>query len=135
MAASEKTACNVLRTQDENDWHSGEDIDLLAALAALLHDLGKARVAFQRPLDNPWKGRSGYGYDWVSLRLFEAFVKNDDDTKWLARPARPETGHLDAWKGESGLECDRHRTAWPSPFKGLEQAPLAQAGVNCRIGG
>ena len=41
------TRRNVLRAVDENDWHSCEDIHLLAALAALLHDLGKATAAFQ----------------------------------------------------------------------------------------
>lgn len=45
-----RTRRNVLRRNDENDWHTGEDIKLLAQLAALLHDLGKASVAFQARL-------------------------------------------------------------------------------------
>ena len=36
------TTRDVLRMKDENDWHTGQDIHLLTALAALLHDLGKA---------------------------------------------------------------------------------------------
>ena len=41
------TRRNVLRTESENDWHSLALIHLLASLAALLHDLGKACM----PLD------------------------------------------------------------------------------------
>ena len=50
------TRRNVLRREDENDWHTGEDIRLLASLAALLHDLGKASIEFQGRLRNRvWK--------------------------------------------------------------------------------
>ncbi|MDZ4124310.1 MAG: hypothetical protein U1E02_09060 [Hydrogenophaga sp.] len=41
------TQRNILRGNDENDWHTGQDIHLLAGLAALLHDLGKASRAFR----------------------------------------------------------------------------------------
>src|SRR5690625_2611865 len=37
----------ILRLSDENDWHTGEIIYLLASFAALIHDLGKACDAFQ----------------------------------------------------------------------------------------
>ncbi len=36
------TQRNVLRAEDENDWHHLSAISALTALAALLHDLGKA---------------------------------------------------------------------------------------------
>src|SRR5690554_2462766 len=44
------TGRDILRSEDENDWHSGEDIYLLAALASLMHDLGKACAQFQAKL-------------------------------------------------------------------------------------
>ncbi|MGL6111689.1 MAG: hypothetical protein ACRC2B_16485, partial [Rubrivivax sp.] len=81
------TQRNVLRHEDENDWHTGELIRLLADLAGLLHDLGKAIEAFQMRLKAALVGRNLIRHEWVSLRLFEAFVGNDDDASWLARLA------------------------------------------------
>ena len=81
------TARDILRRRDENDWHSGEDILLLTALAALLHDLGKACDAFQQRLKGKVDGRNLYRHEWISLRLFQAFVGSDDDATWLARLA------------------------------------------------
>ncbi|NML15975.1 type I-F CRISPR-associated helicase Cas3f [Azohydromonas caseinilytica] len=121
------TTSNVLRTQDENDWHSGEDIDLLAALAALLHDLGKACVAFQKRLDGKWEGKNDYRHEWVSLRLFEAFVGQDNDVAWLTRLCGPEAGRLEAWIGKERFQRDQPGQPLPSPFKSMVNAPLAQA--------
>ena len=44
------TQHDILRSRDENDWRTGEDIHLLAQMAALLHDLGKASISFQQRL-------------------------------------------------------------------------------------
>jgi CRISPR-associated endonuclease/helicase Cas3 len=83
------TQRDVLRQQDENDWHTGEDIRLLAMLASLLHDIGKATNQFQDRLkDHAAVGRNQIRHEWVSLRLFEAFVGDDgDDRAWLRRMA------------------------------------------------
>jgi len=56
----------------------------------LLHDLGKASVAFQSRLRSNSLGRNLYRHEWVSLRLFLAFVGGDDDQGWLRRLADPE---------------------------------------------
>jgi len=79
------TERDVLRAGDENDWHHAADIQLLAALAALFHDPGKANEAFQKKLTNNKPMADAYRHEWISLRLFAAFVGQDDDRQWLQR--------------------------------------------------
>lgn len=120
------TKRNVLRAQDENDWHSGEAIHLLTALASLLHDLGKTSKAFQDRLRGKGEmGRNDYRHEWVSLRMFQAFVGTDTDAQWLARLAEPTPADLTTWTGR--LVRDGLDTPAPPPFAALAHAPLAQA--------
>ncbi|MGC3965608.1 MAG: type I-F CRISPR-associated helicase Cas3f [Rhodocyclaceae bacterium] len=116
------TTRNVLRRHDENDWHTGEDISLLAQMAALLHDLGKASVAFQSRLKTPVRESNLYRHEWVSLRVFAAFVGTDDDEGWLTRMAA-SSGRTD-WL-ESGRYLRDGLDAAPPPFERLP--PLAAA--------
>ncbi|MFZ4962786.1 type I-F CRISPR-associated helicase Cas3f [Pseudomonas sp. Mn2068] len=119
------TQRNVLRKDDENDWHTAEDIRLLAQMAALLHDLGKASVAFQTRLTKPVREKNLYRHEWVSLRLFLAFVGQDPDAVWLQRLIQPSEQDDATW-----LAADRYRRdgldeeALP-PFRDLP--PLAAA--------
>jgi len=119
------TSRNVLRIQDQNDWHSGELIQALTDLAGLLHDLGKATEAFQLRLQGRLEGKNLIRHEWVSLRLLQTFVGADDDAAWLSRLASPQGGDASAWLDQ--LHCDRPDTANPSPFKSMVRAPLAQA--------
>lgn len=99
------TSRNILRRADENDWHSGEDIRLLAAMAALLHDLGKSCEAFQLRLQGKLEGRNLYRHEWISLRLFQSFVGDDDDHGWLTRLA--DAGENSPEPGEDSHEPGR----------------------------
>lgn len=79
------TQRDVLRSGDENDWHTAEEMRLLASLAALFHDFGKASHAFQKKLSSSAPIADAYRHEWASLRLFEAFVGQDNDAAWLSR--------------------------------------------------
>ena len=79
------TSRDVLKTDDENQWHTAEDIALLAALAALFHDFGKANALFQKKLKEHRNLSEPYRHEWVSLRMFQSFVREDMDEQWLSR--------------------------------------------------
>ncbi|GAB3677852.1 type I-F CRISPR-associated helicase Cas3f [Salinisphaera aquimarina] len=91
------TRSNVLRRSDENDWHTLTDIHLLASLAALFHDFGKACQAFQDKLTGKNTERNRYRHEWISLRLLQAFVGDDDDVGWLTRLGAPEEINEQDW--------------------------------------
>lgn len=105
-----------------------EIITLLTSLSALLHDLGKACEAFQMRLSNQLFERNQFRHEWVSLRLFEAFVGDDDDSAWLARLASPTPADDATWLDR--LICDGLQAPdmpLSRPFERMSHAPLAQA--------
>ena len=81
------TARAVLPDEDD-DWRTGEGCRLLAALAALWHDVGKINKAFQKKLQGGGSASDAFRHEWLSLRLFQAFVGAEkDDRLWLERLA------------------------------------------------
>jgi len=119
------TARDVLRSGDENDWHHAEDIRLIATLAALFHDLGKANDFFQNKLAKQQAIADPFRHEWVSLRLFEAFVGDGcaSDRDWLERLAMLDGAAAD--KMIAALRRDELDKAY-SPFRTLK-CPLARA--------
>lgn len=122
------TERNILRREDEHSWHTAHAISLLAAIAGLFHDFGKANKLFQKKLRPSATLRSEpYRHEWVSLRLFQAFVLwatqgEQADLLWLERLAKIASD--DESEIMAGLIADRPQHS-PNPFKTLP--PLAQA--------
>lgn len=123
------TQRNVLRQADENDWHSLQVIYLLSGLAALLHDLGKACQAFQDRLTSVAPGkpeRNQYRHEWVSLRLFQAFVGDaDNDQSWLHRLQAPSATDDTSWLDRLVRDGLDPVVGKKPPF--ADMPPLAQA--------
>jgi len=122
---TDTTGRDVLRSSDENQWHTAEAISLLAGIAGLFHDFGKANKLFQKKLKpNPkGKGSEPVRHEWVSLRLFQAFIGDLSDHDWLERlhqasPAR-EADLLER------LVTD-HPGSVKNPFRAFAQRPVAK---------
>ncbi|XQW86314.1 type I-F CRISPR-associated helicase Cas3f [Thalassotalea piscium] len=64
---------------------SVDQIALFSSMAGLFHDVGKANSLFQNKLNPELSGQfyEPYRHEWVSLRIFQAFVGNKTDTQWL----------------------------------------------------
>ena len=110
------TSRDILRAKDENPWHSADVFSLLAAIAGLFHDIGKANALFQAGLSGKGPLSQPYRHEWVSLRLFQAFVGEQDDTGWLTTLSTltPET----ETRMLANLQRDQ-LTFSPSPFISL----------------
>lgn len=119
------TTRNILRRESENDWHTGEDIYLLSALAALMHDLGKACEIFQERLKpGAVIDRNLYRHEWISLRLFQAFIGTDQtDEQWLSRLMQPAAADDASWLRQ--LQRDGIDIEVDNPFSAMP--PLAKA--------
>jgi len=83
-----RTGRDILKSRSENQWHSAEAIRVLAAIAGLFHDIGKANRLFQNKLNKAGgpksKSYEPYRHEWISLRFFQAFVGDKSDQQWLA---------------------------------------------------
>ncbi len=103
-----------------------EVIALLASLAGFFHDIGKATLLFQNKLDPKYcgKGYEPYRHEWVSLRLFQAFVNGKADVDWLKRLENIDN-HAEKELLEN-LESlkDGVKSDIPNPFECLE--PIAK---------
>ena len=94
---------------------------LLAAIAGLFHDLGKANRLFQDKLTGKRRELSEpLRHEWVSLRIFEAFVDGRDDRQWLT--ALSHLKPSDERLALAGLGKQTENKAQPTranPFEGL----------------
>lgn len=79
------TRKNLMGSEWENDWHYLPVIKALMAIAALLHDWGKATALFQRKLKTNSRLGDPLRHEWISCLLLNALVNQagNKDEAWL----------------------------------------------------
>lgn len=79
------TQKNISPNEWENNWVYLPCIKSLVALAALLHDWGKASVLFQEKLSQNQKKGDPLRHEWISCLLFKSLVmlSGSTDEGWL----------------------------------------------------
>jgi CRISPR-associated endonuclease/helicase Cas3 len=82
-----RTEADLFSSEYENNWKYLPLIRCLTALAALLHDWGKASKLFQGRLDGSLKVKCDpIRHEWISSLLFSAFVKSSGGgDEWIQK--------------------------------------------------
>ena len=122
IVATNKSSNTQKNITLESAWGTREDFRLLIGLAALFHDVGKANDAFQDKLKAGKPVRDAVRHEWVSLRIFEAFVGKSTDEQWLIRLTN--LGPKSDWKWFKSIVRDGLDQKTKSPFR--ELSPLSQ---------
>lgn len=113
-----RTTSDVVKSGAEHGWHSAESIALLAAIAGLFHDFGKAGRCFQQTLKGASKHLcQPFRHEWISVRLFQAFVDKKTDAEWLSEltnlKASDETVIMNALVADTPSKSDSPLSTLP----------------------
>jgi len=70
---------------DKHQWKTLIIIKHATAISGLFHDFGKATTLFQKKInpDEKTANYEPYRHEWISFRLFQAFVGQQTDKQWL----------------------------------------------------
>lgn len=86
----------LVQFMDKEKWQSLTLMKNAVAIAALFHDFGKANILFQQKLRGDGKNKyEPVRHEWVSLRVFQAFVGDKTDEQWLIALTEIDKNHTD----------------------------------------
>ncbi len=90
------TEGNIEQFMDQEKWRSLALMKNAVAIAGLFHDFGKANILFQDKLKGEGKNKyEPVRHEWVSLRLFQAFIGQKTDEEWLSALTEIDKSHMD----------------------------------------
>jgi CRISPR-associated endonuclease/helicase Cas3 len=105
---------------DDCRWQTIDVIQYASAIAALFHDFGKANNLFQNKIDpkEPDDFSEPYRHEWVSMRLFQAFVGTQSDQEWLKALSQIERDAIPSCyrDGIDGSMAKNHPLSQLPPF-------------------
>ncbi len=121
-----RTRKDIIHGDWEKSWQHAASIQIVAVLAALLHDIGKATLGFQGKLKPESRVNFGdpYRHEWISLRLFQAMIQGcSDDESWLNRLSNFSTFMAEnpAWLDSLGNDSTRENLQCLSTLPPLAQ--------------
>ncbi|AWB67284.1 type I-F CRISPR-associated helicase Cas3 [Saccharobesus litoralis] len=90
------TESDIEPFMDNEKWQNLTLMKNAVAIAALFHDFGKASILFQQKLKGEGKNKyEPVRHEWVSLRVFQAFVGDKSDEQWLMALTEIDKNHHD----------------------------------------
>ncbi|WP_374295036.1 type I-F CRISPR-associated helicase Cas3f [Acinetobacter sp.] len=115
------TKRKILQNEWENNWQYASSIQIIATLAALLHDQGKSTIGFQNKLTSSSFIGDPYRHEWISLKLFELLIADcPNDKAWLNRLI-----NIEQWLSENDIS-QRFKQCNPDKTNIATLPPLAQ---------
>lgn len=122
-----RTAKPVKLDYRDSNWQTAPLITMLSRMAALFHDFGKINPFFAKKLANARSSKKPiadpFRHEWVSLRLFEAFVKScgTEDELWIEKLISLSPENTDyAWL-EKLIKDHQDQASQVSPFQNLPE--------------
>ena len=110
------TENNVDQYMDKDKWQSLALMKNAVAIAALFHDFGKANILFQQKLKGESKNKyEPVRHEWVSLRIFQAFVGDKTDEQWLIALTEIDKNHNDDLY-QDGISTEKNNPLVSLPF-------------------
>lgn len=102
------TGANTEQYKDNFGWKNQSTMTHAATIAGLFHDFGKANKLFQAKINPDINTDSfePYRHEWISLRLFQAFVGDSSDVQWLDALANADFNNICDYFPD-GLDSDK----------------------------
>lgn len=122
-----RTAKPIKLDYSDKNWQTAPLIAVLSRIAALFHDFGKINPFFARKIANAKYNKQPvadpFRHEWISLRLFEAFVKScgDKDEFWIEKLIKISPENQDFIWLENMIKDHPMQLQSESPFQGLPE--------------